>query len=136
MKHSNILKILFIAIMAMGIATSCGSKVTNSPGASAKKFTELFADGKIDKALEMVQGYKEASEEEQNKFKMFIAEAQKELEEKGGIKSVEILEERINEAGNEADVTLKTIYGNGEEEESEQKLVKTEEGEWLIAMEK
>lgn len=122
--------------MAMSITTSCGSKATNSPGASAKKFTELFADGKTDKALEMVQGYKEASEEEKNKLKMFLSETKNELEEKGGIKSVEILEERINEAGNEADVTLKTIYGDGEEEETEQKLVKTEDGEWLIAMEK
>ena len=120
----------------MGITASCGSKAGDSPGATAKKFTELFADGKTDKALNLVQGYKEASEEEQNKLKMFIAEAQKELEEKGGIKSVEIIEERANEANTEADVTLKTIYGDGEEEETEQKLVKNEDGEWLIAMEK
>lgn len=136
MKHTNILNILLIAVMAMGITASCGSKATKSPGATAKKFTELFADGKTDKALEMVQGYKEASEEEQNKLKMFLAETQKELEEKDGIKSVEILEERTNEANTEADVTIKTIYGDGEEEETEQKLVKNEDGEWLIAMEK
>lgn len=115
--------------------SQCGDKAGNSPGATAKKFTELFADGKTDKAMEMINGYSEASDEEKSKLNMFMAQAQSELEKKDGIKSVEVLEEEINEEGDEAEVKLKTTYGNGETEESEQKLVKVD-GKWKIAMEK
>jgi len=134
MKHLNIIKAFFVAIMVMGIAGSCGTQV-DSPGETAKEFTELFADGKTDKAMKMINGYDEASEEEQAKLGMIMAQAQTELDKKDGIKSVEILKEEMNEAGDKTEVTLKTIYGNGENEETTQKLVKVD-GEWKIAMEK
>lgn len=131
----NILSLFVVAVMIMGFATACGGGASNSPGEAAKKFSELFADGKIDKALEMVQGYSEASEEDKEKFKMLFKEAHSQLEEKEGVKSIEIVKEEINEAGDEAEVTLKTVYGNGEEEESTSNLVKVD-GKWKIAMDK
>ncbi|MDZ7778101.1 MAG: DUF4878 domain-containing protein [Bacteroidales bacterium] len=120
--------------MVIGIAGSCGSQA-DSPGETAKDFTTLFADGKTEKAMKMINGYDEASEEEQAKLGMIMAQAKAELDKKDGIKSVEILKEEMNEVGDKTKVTLKTIYGNGEIEESTQKLIKVD-GEWKIAMEK
>lgn len=55
----------------------------------------------------------------------------KSLEEKGGIKSFEIVKEEISEDGNSAVVTTKFEYGNGETKESDMKLVKAND-DWLI----
>ena len=134
MKHSSIFKSFFIAIMVMGIAASCGSNA-NGPGKTAKDFSELFADGKTEKAMEMINGYDEASKEEKQKLSMIMTQAQNELDKKDGVKSVEIVKEEVNEAGDKAEVTLKITYGNGEVEEQTQKLVKVD-GKWKIAMEK
>lgn len=134
MKHSSIIKSFFIAMMAMGFAVSCGTNA-DSPGKTAKEFSELFADGKTDKAMKMINGYDEASKEEKQKLSMILTQAQSELDKKDGVKSVEILKEEINEAGDNAEVTLNTTYGNGEVEETTQKLVKVD-GNWKIAMEK
>jgi len=134
MKHSNIIRSFFIAIMVMGIAASCGTNA-DSPGKTAKDFSELFADGKTDKAMKMINGYDEASEDEKKKLSMILIQAQSELDKKDGVKSVEILKEEITEAGDKATVTLSTTYGNGEVEESTQKMVKVD-GEWKISMQK
>ena len=134
MKHSNIIRSFFIAIMVMGIAASCGTNA-DSPGKTAKDFSELFADGKTDKAMKMINGYDEASKEEKQKLSMILTQARSELEKKDGVKSVEVLKEEINEAGDKAEVTLNTTYGNGEVEETTQKLVKVDD-KWKIAMEK
>ena len=134
MKHLNIIKAFFVAIMVMSIAGSCGSQA-DSPGETAKDFTKLFADGKTDKAMKMINGFDEASEEEQAKLGMIMAQAQAELDKKDGIKSVEILKEEITAAGDKTEVKLKTLYGNGEIRESTQKLIKVD-GDWKIAMEK
>lgn len=57
--------------------------------------------------------------------------AGKELEKKGGLKSFEVLSEEIAEDGNSAVVKFKQVYGNGEESEDEQKMVKVD-GKWLM----
>lgn len=134
MKHSNVIKAIILAIMVVGIAVSCGSNA-DSPGKTAKDFSELFAEGKTDKAMKMINGYNEASEDEREKLSMIMKQAQSELDKKDGVKSVEILKEEVNEAGDKATVTLSTTYGNGEVEESTQKMVKVD-GDWKIAMQK
>lgn len=134
MKHSNIIKILFASVILMSVAIACGNKA-NTPGDTAKKFSELIADGKIDKAMELIDGYQDATEEEKQKMTALFNEAAKELDKKEGIKSVEILEEEINEEGNKATVKVKTTYGNGDTEEETQTLVK-KDGKWYMTMEK
>jgi len=57
--------------------------------------------------------------------------AGKELEKKGGLKSFEVLSEEIAEDGNSAVVKFKQVFGNGEESEDEQKMVKVD-GKWLM----
>ncbi|MFO8055150.1 MAG: DUF4878 domain-containing protein [Bacteroidales bacterium] len=136
MKNLNIVKVFFIAVIAMGIFVSCNKQSPNTPGKAAQEFSELLSDGKTDKAMGMIQGFDEASDDEKEKFKMFMEEAREELKnEKDGLKSVEIVEEEINEAGDEAKVTLKMTYGNEETEETINKLVK-EDGEWKMTFDK
>lgn len=55
----------------------------------------------------------------------------KDMEKKGGIKSVEILSEDIASDGKTAVVKFKVVYGNDLEQTDEQKMVKTD-GKWLM----
>ncbi len=133
MKHLNILKVFLVIAAVMAFTTAC--ETTDSPGETTKEFMEEYAEGNIDSALEMLKGYDDATEEEKEKVKTYMSEGQKELEEKGGVESIEILNEDINEEGNMADVNLKTTYGNGETEEYSQKAEKVD-GEWMVVIEK
>ncbi|MFO8087300.1 MAG: DUF4878 domain-containing protein [Bacteroidales bacterium] len=131
----NILSLFVAAVMIMGIVTACGG-AGKTPGDTAKKFGQYFADGKIDKAVEMLDGYDEATDEEKEQIiALFEDSKDTMLEEKEGVKSIKILEEEIDEEENEAKVKLKTVYGNGEEDESTTKLVKVDD-EWKVTLSK
>ena len=56
-----------------------------------------------------------------------------EIKKKDGIKSLEVIGEEINEAGDEAAVTLKIVYGNGKEDTQTSKFV-MEDGKWKYSM--
>ena len=53
------------------------------------------------------------------------------MAEKGGLKDVQILEETIAEDGKTATIKAKMIYGNGEEQENTQKMIKQGD-EWKM----
>ena len=48
------------------------------------------------------------------------------------IKSYEIIDEEVDEEAGKAKVTMKTVYGNGKEEEEHIDLVKNYKGEWKV----
>ncbi len=133
MKQLNILKVFLVIAAVMAFTTAC--ETADSPGETAKEFMEEYAEGDVDSALEMLKGFDDATDEEKEKLKTYMAEGQKELEEKGGVESIEILSEDISEDGNTADVKLKSTYGNGETEEYSQKVEKVD-GEWMVVVEK
>ncbi|WP_246368578.1 DUF4878 domain-containing protein [Phocaeicola faecicola] len=55
----------------------------------------------------------------------------KTLDEKGGLKEIEIVSEEIAEDGNSAVVTFKQHYGDGSVKEDTQKMAKVD-GKWLM----
>jgi hypothetical protein len=57
------------------------------------------------------------------------------MEEKKGLKDVQILEETISEDGNQANLKVKFVYGDGTEEESTQDMVK-QDGKWKMVFKK
>ncbi len=57
------------------------------------------------------------------------------LEEKGGVKSIEVLSEEISDDGKTATVELRQTYGNGETSEDSMDLILSG-GKWLMEMDK
>lgn len=53
---------------------------------------------------------------------------------KGGFKSYEVLDEKIDPSGDVAAVRVKTVYGDGSEKEEDVKLKKDEKGDWKLDM--
>ena len=57
------------------------------------------------------------------------------MEEKQGLKDVQVLEETIGEDGKTATLKVKFVYGDGSEEESTQEMVKQGD-KWKMKFEK
>jgi hypothetical protein len=126
-----------LAIAAVGVvATSCSSGAA-TPGAAAKTYTQYMADGQYEKLVDNIY-FEDASQAEQSKAMlvgMMKDKGAKSLEEKGGLKSFEVVSEEIAEDGKTAKVTMKHVYGNGETEEDSMDLILVD-GKWLMSMDK
>ncbi len=136
----KIFKFLFgIALITSIFAlVSCGEGGlgSSSPGDVVKTATWNMADENYDAAVAVYvnKNGEELSEEERAKIIAFMPEGKKEIDKKGGIKEVIILEEIISEDGTTATVKGQVIYGNGEKEKgSESKLINVN-GEWRIIL--
>lgn len=130
MKKINRIPMLLAVFAFMAFMISC-SGGGNSPAAVSKSFVKKMEKGEIKAAARMFEGMENATEEELQKTEAFLSEGSKEIASKGGIKKIDVLSETISKDGLKADVELKVTYGNGEEDESNTKLKKTEDG-WKI----
>lgn len=126
---------LMVMLMTIGtLMISCGSD-KSSPSKAALAFTENIEKGNYDAAFNLLQGAEEATAEEKEKIIAFFKESSKEMEKKGGISEKEILSETISEDGKTATVEMKVTYGDGTSDESDNKLINTDDG-WKLKMEK
>ncbi len=94
----------------------------------AKEFAKGFA----------VDETKTPEEQEQatQMIESLIGEKTKKMmEEKQGLKDVQVLEETISEDGKSATLKVKFIYGDGSEEESTQEMVKQND-QWKMTFKK
>ena len=124
---------LITAIFAL-ISCGEGGLGSSSPGDVVKTATWNMADENYDAAVAVYvnKNGEELSKEEQEKIKALLPQVKEEIDKKGGLKEVVILEETISEDGTTATVKGQTIYGNGEKEEgSDSKLINVN-GEWRI----
>jgi len=127
------LTIIFgIAIIGLLLfTTSCGS---SSPSDVVISYMNDYQNGDYDDVIDaLASNGEEISEEDTAKLKSMLAVGHAEIEEKGGIKSMEVIEESINDDATEAKVNLKIIYENGDEDTETTKLVK-QDGAWKITM--
>ena len=124
---------MFLAVFAfMAFLISC-SGGANSPTGVSKSFLLKVEKGDTEAAAKMFEGMENATEEEMQKSKALLDESSKEIAAQGGIKKVDVLNETISEDGQTASVDLKVTFGNGEEDESTTKLIKTEDG-WKLTL--
>ena len=108
-------KISMVLMLAMAsvllFTTSCGGSL--SPGDLSVKMVKDIEAGDIEalKAAFYNDG-KELSEEEDQKLSAMVQYSVDDMKKKGGLKSVEVVKEEINDEGTEAVVKLKVIYNN------------------------
>ena len=133
MKKLSIILSLVIASFLF-FTTSCGTSSSSSPGDISKKIPKYIEKGNVDAFIAVLStDGKELSDEDKAKLTAMVQMGQEEIKEKDGIKSIEVIEEDINEAGDKANVKLKIIYGNGEEDTQTDKFV-MEDGKWKYSM--
>lgn len=129
---------LFTLLLFAGTLSfySCsGGKSANTPGETLKKSLSLMGEKKYDDLVKMYakKDGTALSEEEQKKMAGLISIAGGELDTKQGIKSIDIIEEKVAEDGKSATVKFKTTYGNNETNEETTDLVMID-GKWFITV--
>lgn len=129
---------LFTLLLFAGTLSfySCGGgKASNTPGATIKASITAMGDKKYDDLVKMYvkKDGTALSEEEQKKMAGLISMAGAEYDTKQGVKSVDILEEKVADDGKTATVKFKTTYGNGETNEETSDLVNVD-GKWFITI--
>ena len=126
---------MFMAVFAcMAFLISC-SGGGNSPADTSKAFVKNIEKGNIDAAVRLFKAAETATPEEIEKMSSMLSEGTGQVESKGGVKKMEVLSETISEDGKKAEVELKIIYENGEEDVSITDLRKTDDG-WKLVLEK
>lgn len=121
-------------LVAMFIMAACSD---NSPSATFKSYITAFQKGDYEKFVDGINLSKvtpdEMKETKEGLTAMMKEKGEKMVEQKGGLKDIEILSEEIAEDGNTAVIKYKQIYGDGSEEESEGKMIKVD-GKWMMDM--
>lgn len=131
----------FFSLLAVAVAmfmVSCaGAPAT--PSDAAVEYYQYVANGDYEAFANAIH-YDTTDPEEIAEGKAMIISLYKEkatpqMEQKGGVKSVEATSETISEDGNTANVQLKVVYGDGSEKNEDIKLVKIED-KWMLAFDK
>ncbi len=125
MKHS--VQITIVAIASLFFATACS--VTSSPRSTAKQFYKSIEKGDFDKAL----SYTTLSEETDAEiYHAIMQKVNASIQEKGGIKSIEILREEGDEENLE-NITIVTQinFKNGTSQEEYCDLIQRD-GKWAV----
>lgn len=102
----------------------------DSPSTVVEKVLKVLKAKDYKAALTFAEGTEDYTEEELNGLAELM---QMVYDANGGLTNYEILDEKISEDGQNATVTVKSTYGNGEVQEDTEELVQTENG-WRITM--
>lgn len=125
-------RVLLFGLIVLGLCLA-GCSGSNSPSGVVKEFYKYAAAGKVNDAFELI------SKEGQNMLNQHaggtaaIAKLTKEINDKGGIKAIEILSEEV--IGDTATVKFAIKFGNGSTKQDNEKPVK-EGGKWKLTVSK
>ena len=125
---------MFVAVVALTL-WSCGP--ANTPSAVAEEACKCLQNEDYEGYVDLLL-LKETKNQESDK-EQFVAmlreKGTKTMEKKQGIKSYEVLSEEISEDGKSANVKMKIVYGNGDEQKENMKMIKKDD-QWMIDMNK
>ena len=127
---------LIVAVAALGAVVSCAK---STPGESAKQSLRYLADGEYEKFIGRLYFPADLTADQVKSRKTIYLtllhdKGTKSLDERGGLKSVEILKEQILTNGVDAEVDIQYNYGNGDSEE-DLLYMRLDKGKWLIVAE-
>ena len=126
-------KVLFaiaICFITMAALSSCSGH-DNTPEGVAKAAVECL------KAKDYI-GYMDltsATKEQKEAMTAMLQKVGQQTDEKGGVKSYEIVDQEIDEEKGTATVNVKVTYGNGDTEDNKMKMLK-KDGDWVLSADK
>jgi len=132
----KILTALCVCALAIMLG-ACGSK--NTPSATAEKYADYVIKGDYKSALDLTQfsGTEEQVEKQKEFYLQMLENKVKEgLPDDKKMTKFEVISEEIDEENGKATVTANVTYADGNTKEEKTKLVKTEDGKWMIDGEK
>lgn len=115
-------------VMALGITLILASCGVGGPEATVKSFFKHVEAGRLDDAAQLFSKATLATLSLE-KLKQGLQESTREIDEKGGISKIEVLDSKT--IGEVAEVKVKLIYGNEAEKTESLDLIK-ENGKWKL----
>ena len=125
---------MFVAVVALTL-WSCGP--ANTPSAVAEEACKCMQKADYEGYADLMDLKKSddgKGVEKEQLAALLREKGTKTMEKKQGIKSYEVLSEEISEDGKSANVKMKIVYGNGDEDTQKMKLVKNDDGDWKLTM--
>lgn len=124
-------KVLTLATVCLFMLALCSCGSSNTPEEVTTKAIKCLIDKDYDGYVDMMYFKKEKSNEDMKQIVALVKDKMdKELEQKQGIKEYKVGTPTIED--NKAVVPYTLTYGNGETKEDNMKLVKTDDGKWMI----
>ena len=124
-------KLFAFAAVSLLVLMLCACGAGNTPEGVTTKAVKCIIDKDYQGYVDMMFFQKEKSDEDKQQLVALVQDKMdKEMEKKEGIKDFEVGKAEIAE--NTATVPYTLTYGNGEKQENNMKLIKTEDGEWKI----
>ena len=120
------LKISLILLVVVTMVSCFGG----SAAGTVKDFYGKIEAGKLEAAMELLSN-STRSQVSADKMKQSLQQGTRQIDAKGGIKKIEVTEEK--EIGETASVTVKITFGDGSEEINQSSLIK-EDGKWRIQL--
>lgn len=125
---------MLVAVVALTL-WSCGP--ANTPSAVAEEACKCMQNEDYEGYADLMDLKKSEDGkgvEKEQLAALLREKGTKTMEKKQGIKSYEVLSEEISEDGKSANVKMKIVYGNGDEDTQKMKLVKNDDGDWKLTM--
>ena len=124
-------KVLTLATVCLFMLALCSCGSSNTPEEVTTKAIKCLIDKDYDGYVDMMYFKKEKSNEDMKQIVALVKDKMdKELEQKQGIKEYKVGTPTIED--NKAVVPYTLTYGNGDTKEDNMKLVKTDDGKWMI----
>lgn len=124
-------KVLTLATVCLFVLALCSCGSSNTPEEVTTKAIKCLIDKDYDGYVDMMYFKKEKSNEDMKQIVALVKDKMdKELEQKQGIKEYKVGTPTIED--NKAVVPYTLTYGNGDTKEDNMKLVKTDDGKWMI----
>jgi hypothetical protein len=129
-----VINILLITALLTLVSCGEGGLGSSSPGDVVKISAGNIADEDYDALVTLYvnKNGEPLSKEEQDKIKTIMPEVKKEIDKKGGLSEVLILNETISEDGKTATVKTQLVFGNGEKSDEDTSKLLNVNGQWKI----
>lgn len=124
-------KLLSLAAVCLFVMALCACGSANTPEGVTEKALKCMISKDYQGYVDLMHFQKEKSSEDMQQIVALVKDKMdKEIDKKEGIKDYKIGTPEITD--DKAVVPYTLTYGNGETKEDKMKLVKTEDGKWMI----
>lgn len=120
-----------MCLMMMAMMTSCGSSHENTPRGVAEAAVKYLSKKDWKGYIDLT----DANDKQKEVMAQMLEKMGQQLDDKGGMKSYEFVDEDIDEENGTATITVKVTYENQTSEDNKMKMLK-KDGKWLLSSEK
>ena len=120
-----------MCLMMMAMMTSCGSSHENTPRGVAEAAVKYLSKKDWKGYMDLT----DANDKQKEVMAQMLEKMGQQLDDKGGMKSYEFVDEDIDEENCTATITVKVTYENQTSEDNKMKMLK-KDGKWLLSSEK